>query len=424
MYGFDAQRNEVLALSSRLIDIARQRGAEESVERLVSGQQQLQEGRFIVVVCGEFKRGKSSMLNALLSEPGLFPVDVDIATSVVSTISYAPVEQITVTLGEQGREVVRSIHRSEIAGYVTENRNPKNTKNVRLLAIQTPNEKLASGLTLVDTPGVGALNTAHTAATYGFLPDADAVIFVGDTTGPLTVTELDFVRRIIESVKMVIFVVTKIDLVSNYDRIVANTADKLSAITGRPKAELVVMPLSSQAKLDYLETGDEEDLQLSRFPEFERVLWAELEAHRGRVLLSRALSDLQYAADALLLPIQIELEALAETSATELTKLEDELTAKQRQLAMLGEQQAAWRGELHEALEEAHRKLLLDLEIGLRDIWEDLDVRYLQDERLLADPRLIVDALNQDVGLLLGRSARPQPAEQPRCRSSSSSRRA
>ena len=30
-----------------------------------------------VVVCGEFKRGKSSLLNAVVERPGLFPVDAD-----------------------------------------------------------------------------------------------------------------------------------------------------------------------------------------------------------------------------------------------------------------------------------------------------------------------------------------------------------
>ncbi|MBV8711980.1 MAG: dynamin family protein, partial [Solirubrobacterales bacterium] len=60
----------------------------------------LLEGDLLVVVCGEFKRGKSTMINALLDEPELLPSDVDITTSVVSTVGWGPTEEITVLLSQ------------------------------------------------------------------------------------------------------------------------------------------------------------------------------------------------------------------------------------------------------------------------------------------------------------------------------------
>ncbi|NER05229.1 MAG: hypothetical protein F6K17_22860 [Okeania sp. SIO3C4] len=55
-----------------------------------------------IVICGEYKQGKSSLTNALLNEPELFPVDVDVTTSLVSTITYGEREKIMVVLGKPG----------------------------------------------------------------------------------------------------------------------------------------------------------------------------------------------------------------------------------------------------------------------------------------------------------------------------------
>jgi predicted GTPase len=238
MTSYETQRQDLLALFRSAIEIAHSRSAAESEQRLTEAMRRLQDGRLATVVCGEFKRGKSSLLGALLEEPALFPVDVDIATNMVTMISYRAAELINVILAGDGEEEVRQITRADIPQYVTEQQNRGNAKNVRLLAIETPSQKLATGLTFVDTPGVGALNHEHTAVTYGFLPAADAVIFVSDATTPLAESELDFIRKISEYCPIVLFVITKIDLRDDYAQIVDNTRAKLAEVTGKPEGDL------------------------------------------------------------------------------------------------------------------------------------------------------------------------------------------
>lgn len=406
MPDFTTSREELLSLFPRMLDIAHEQGSAESVERLQGARQRLADGRLTTVICGEFKRGKSSLLGALVEDPGLFPVDVDIATNMVTTISYGPAEEITVSLAGDDSPITRPISRTEVPEYATEAANPRNMKNAVALSIRTPNEKLESGLTLVDTPGVGALNAAHTAVTYGFLPTADAVIFVGDATAPLTETELDFVRRIDEYCKVVMFVVTKIDLRDDYQAIVDNTTAKLAEVTGRACEDITVVPVSSRAKLAYLDTKDDEDLELSNFPEFERLLNEVLERGRGRILLNRAVADLERTAEALLLPLRTELRATEQAGEHELAEVERKLQTEQQRLNELKEGSAEWRRELSKLLGDVYDESLADLTEGLIRVWRQLDAEYLEDERMQDDPGLIVDALQADVAMLLGSLAR------------------
>ena len=97
-----------------------------------------------------------SLVGALVEDPALFPVHVDIATSLITSVEYAAEEQITVFLGGKESSVPQPISRGQIAEFVTEQGNPGNMRSARLLRIQTPNEWLKDGLVLLDTPGAGA----------------------------------------------------------------------------------------------------------------------------------------------------------------------------------------------------------------------------------------------------------------------------
>src|ERR1700744_212646 len=152
---FVDQRAATLRLFSELTGIAESRGAGETVERLAAGGQRLLDERLVVAVCGEFKRGKSFLLNALLEDPDLFPVDSFYATSLIAMARYAAKENISVTIaGKDGNPRKIDIERSDIAAYATEGGNPRNGKGAQLVSIETPNPRLANGLTFVDTPGV------------------------------------------------------------------------------------------------------------------------------------------------------------------------------------------------------------------------------------------------------------------------------
>ena len=373
---------------------------EDTKKRLDEASRHLIEGKLVVVVCGEFKQGKSSLLNALLEENDLFPVDVDITTNVVSTIAYGEREKFTVITGEPGRETSKIISRDDIKDYVTEQRNRNNKRQARMLILQSPNKRLKEGLVLADTPGIGSLNINHTDITYGYIPNADAVIFVSDALAPLSAAELKFVEMIARHSENVIYVVTKIDAVGSYKAIVESNREKLSRVLNRPESEITIVPVSSLNKLAYLKNGDEEDLEDSNFTAFENELWRMLSERRGSILLMRALNEVNQSLAEMRTPVQAELTAFQQLTERELDEFEKQhFEARDRYQALL-ENDAIWRPKLNQGLVKIRSSILENFQAGIAAIKRLAD-EYIDDAALLAQPEHIANLLEVDVDALL-----------------------
>ncbi|MEU2632583.1 dynamin family protein, partial [Kitasatospora sp. NPDC007106] len=384
-----------------------------AAERLAAAEGRLRDGTLTVVVCGEFKRGKSTLLNALLEEPDLFPRDTYFATSLVTTAAYGPQERVVVTLdppdgqGDGGPQQLE-ITRDRIAEYATESGNPGNLKRVRLISVHLPNPRLATGLVLVDTPGVGAVHREHTAVTTGFLPQADALVFVADATQPLTESELRFLTRAagasraLDGTDGLLFALTKIDTVGDWTAIHANTLAKLADATGLPPRQVPLVPVSARAKLDHLADGDPEDLEISNFEAFEELLWSALAARRASLLIGASLAELEASARTLLRPVEAELQSLLDTTRTRLEELHRDTAERERRIAELGSSEARWRRELAEAVQELGRTLTTRAQQELDEVWHRFRTEYLYDDAMLADPDRLVGQLAADAALVTG----------------------
>ncbi|MEV5978333.1 dynamin family protein [Streptomyces sp. NPDC052114] len=421
MRTYDTLRAEVLGLFDGPERQAEEERATETLRRLRAARERLRDGTLTVVVCGEFKRGKSSLLGALLEDPGLFPVDTTYATRLVTTVRYADTERITVTLqgegaqGEAGKEPEdgagpaerRTIGRSEIADYVTEGGNPHNVRRARLLEVETPNRRLASGVVAVDVPGIGGVFREHTAVTAAFLPNADALLFVADATQPLTESELVFLRQaataaeVTDDVDGIVFVLTKTDVPTDSTGIRENTVAKLAEVLGRAPEDLPLAAVSSLAKLRHLESGSERHLRLSNFPALEALLWQALERRRAKLLLGGALADLDGAALALLRPLETELEVLTQRTEDELTRLTEELEEQKRRLAGLALGEAAWRAELRRQIIALGRKLGGEGHAGIDRVWNTFQTDYLYRDVFLAEPERLVGQLSSDAAAVV-----------------------
>ena len=409
MHVFVTLRADVLGLFAELTDIAQARGAGEAVERLYAARQRLLEERLTVVVCGEFKRGKSSLLNALLDEPGLFPVDAYYATALITTAGYADRENISVTVAAaDGSTRQLPISRAEIASYATESGNPGNAKRVQAISIQTPNSRLAAGVTLVDTPGVGGVYEEHSAVTLAYLASADALVFVADATQPLLESELAFIRRAAQSAQVTgdtdgqLYVLAKIDAVGDYTAILANTTAKLAEVTGRPAGDLEVVPVSAQAKLDYLSNGFPEYLELSNFAALEEVLWAALARRRARSVLGAALADLDRAAQALLAPIETAARALSGGGDRELTTLAVQMQDRTAWLTELRGSKERWRSDLADQFDSELTRLQDRGQQDLEVIWRNCETVYLHSDRYINAPDVLLSQVISDAALVFG----------------------
>ena len=183
-----------------------------------------------IVIAGEFKMGKSALVNALLGFE-VCPVDDDLATAVPTLVRWAEQEEATATSPGEGigsEPVVTSIAYGDRAQMCTEAGNPGNHLGLQLVELGVPSPLLAGGIQLVDTPGVGGLASVHNAATVAALPAADAVLFVSDAAQELSMPELEFLKAACSACPVVVEVVTKIDFQPAWRRIVSDSTKPTS----------------------------------------------------------------------------------------------------------------------------------------------------------------------------------------------------
>jgi small GTP-binding protein len=211
------ERQLWLGLLDELLSLAGGLLAETPRRHLAAARSRVAEGRFNLVVLGEFKRGKSTLINALLSRDVL-PTGVVPLTSVVTTIALGDGDRLRIYF-EDGREQERPL--DELAGYVTEAGNPANRLGVELARLELDHDLLRAGLELVDTPGIGSIHSHNTEVARGFLPRVDAALCVLDAGQPLSEGERELFREAAERVPRLLLVINKIDHLDHADREVA-----------------------------------------------------------------------------------------------------------------------------------------------------------------------------------------------------------
>ena len=289
----------VIRSAMRLFHQAKDDRRERQAQRLLS---RLAEDHFNLVVVGQFKRGKSSLMNAVIGMDRL-PTGVLPLTSVVTTVRYGDREYVLVQ--RRGSSLPEEIPLARLEEYVTERGNPGNRKQVVLAEVRLPSEVLRLGFHFIDTPGVGSTIAANTATTHGFLPEADAVVFVTSFESAMNESELVFLRTVARHVRKIFFVVNKADLVSaeESEAVLASVRHMISAELG--DADPRVFAVSARDGLKAKLTGNAAMLARSGLPELETALTHFLTSERASVALLRCIERMI----ALLTPERVESRA-------------------------------------------------------------------------------------------------------------------
>ena len=191
------------------------------IEKLLFLRERLEEGRFHLAVLGQFKRGKSTLLNAFLGE-SLLPTSVVPLTAIPTFLQYGPELMVRVSFQDDRatKEFVGKPTKDLtgiLEGFVTEEGNPKNRLGVLQVDIFHPAPILQHGVVLIDTPGIGSTFTHNTEATLKFLPQCDAALFVVSADPPLTEVEAQFLRDVRSRVSRLFFIFNKIDYLNSHE---------------------------------------------------------------------------------------------------------------------------------------------------------------------------------------------------------------
>jgi GTPase Era involved in 16S rRNA processing len=195
----------------RAAGLAAECGRADLLQRMRARQAVLADPAVTVMVVGEYKQGKSSLINALLSAP-VCPVDDDVATAVPTVIRFSEQARAAVAGGDDPYEAVWTEVPIDEARRTVLDGGPAVAGRRRVVEIGLPRRLLADGLVVVDTPGVGGIGSVHAAATASALPAADAILFVSDASQELTAPELEFLSATRRLCATSCLVLTKIDL--------------------------------------------------------------------------------------------------------------------------------------------------------------------------------------------------------------------
>jgi dynamin family protein len=328
------------------------------VERLDGAERRLRTGDATVAVVGEFKQGKSTLVNALL-RTDICPVDADIVTAVPTILRY----------GDPPAAFVDgvAIDFADLRRHITE-------PEARSVEVHLDRRLLGAGLSIIDTPGVGGLDSAQGNLTLATVGAADAALFVTDAAQELTAPEVDFLRRVLDRCPHAFCVLTKTDLYGEWRRIAELNAGHLA----RAGLDLPVVAVSSFLRMR-AQARDSTDLNAeSGFPRLVEVLRRDVLGVAADSQVTTARAELAFVVAQLRERVDAEHAVAATPSAA--PEVARRFAEKSRRGASLGG--GSWQTVLGDGIQDLTADVDHDLRERLRMV-----VRHGEDLLDESDPR-------------------------------------
>lgn len=368
----------------RMETICGQLGMEEKQKSLAAARRKMASHKFAVGILGEFKRGKSTVINSLL-EKEIVPADVVPTSATMNRITYdlTPHAEVIMKNGS-----VRNIQVDQLSDYVTKLDEEKEATaaNVEEAVVYYPCKFCQNGVDIIDTPGLND-DERMNKVTEETIPKLDAVIMVLVAGSPFSMSEAEFVRNKIMSSDLgkVIFLVNKMDMVrreadkqrllEEIKRKIRETVlDKMEEIYGRDSKEysnvemklgkIRVYPFSALDALEGKMNGDQDMIQKSGTVEFEQALTRMLTEERGALelyaplsLLAAAVSETAQVAQTRKNALDLSLKEFEEEQGKALATISSIRASKKDEVKRLRQQITVLSGEMKQEVSGFYDRL-------------------------------------------------------------------
>jgi GTP-binding protein EngB required for normal cell division len=223
-------------------------GTSQDRDQIAALQDRLDAARLRVLVAGEAKRGKSTLINALVGR-AVLPAGVTPLTSVITTVRYGedPSAVVRFADGHQEKQPLTAL-----PDLVTERGNPGNRRHIAAVTVYLDAPLLAGGVELVDTPGTGSVFERDTAIAHQALQSMDAAVLVLTADPPASAAERDLYAKVTGLSVATFTVLNKADHLdaAGLAEAAEFTERVLSQAAAGPGALGTVYPLSARAALD------------------------------------------------------------------------------------------------------------------------------------------------------------------------------
>jgi uncharacterized membrane-anchored protein YhcB (DUF1043 family) len=333
----------------------------DAAARLTAARTALADPVLHVVVAGEFKQGKSSLVNALVGAT-VCPVDDDVATAIPTYVRHG--EQPQAALLGVPEATPERIQISDVRRYVVEG--TESRPEITGVEVRIPRKILAGGLVLVDTPGVGGLSSPHAAASLAAVSMADAVIFVTGAAQELTRSEVDFLQRARKLCPVVVCVLTKTDFYPSWRQIRDLNEQHLTTHCPVP-----LMPVSSTLRSRAVKANDTGLNTESGFTHLVKFLNDQVGGSAADRLAADAAAEVLALCDQLDAHFGAEREALSDPEAAE--RVVRDLTDVKARVDALKSAAAKWNQTLADGIGDLTADIDHDLRARIRTIIGEAD---------------------------------------------------
>jgi replication fork clamp-binding protein CrfC len=336
--------------------------------RLLQTRKRLADPDVRVLIVGEFKQGKSQLVNALVNAP-VCPVDDDVATAVPTVVKYAETTKAELVRESESADSAErtEVPATQLAQHVSEAGNPGNKALISYAEVGLPRKLLSGGLVLVDTPGVGGLGSAHGAATMSALPAADAVLLVSDAAQEYTAPELEFLDAAMKLCPNVACVLTKTDLYPHWRRIEELDRGHLR----RAGVDAEIFPVSSVLRLHAAKEQDTELMDESGFKPLVDYLLHKVVAQSDELDRRSTSHDVLSVAEQLSSGMKAELSILEDPE--KVNALVEDLTKAKARADELKQRSSRWQITLNDGVADLQSDIGYDLRDRLRTIGREAE---------------------------------------------------
>lgn len=312
-------RNKLIAWAQDVRELLHARGDHSGMEQVSEAIEAYHNDKYTIAIIGKAKRGKSTLLNAMLGRRDdlVAPVDKLPASSAITRFSFDAQESADVLFRDERCEPITF---EQIRSYVTEEGNPSNAKEVACVHVRGPFPGLDHDMELVDTPGADSMHAHHDELLHGFIPQADAVIYMVTARMPIDASEKELLRKVkAADSRKIFFVINRIDELSAAD--LADAVDHNTRELGRLGVQVGTIHQISAKR------AFQGDISASRLPGLCHEIQSYLAEQKGKVLARRFVMRIL----SILNPIQHGLEVAIQCSEKSAAQLDIDLKRLQKQ---------------------------------------------------------------------------------------------
>lgn len=329
---------------------------------------QYQHQNLNVAVMGQMKRGKSTLINALLGQD-MLPSGVVPVTSIITALVYGEQPRVIIEYDNSSTE---DIDPSRINEYVSESLNPQNTKGIKLVSLFTPSDLLKAGISVFDTPGVGSIYAHNTQTATDFLDSIDVAIFIFSVDTPLNETELKLLNDMRTHGISILFILNKLDMVNEEELEQLLQFSKRAIESHLQIDDVFVIAVSALQGLDGKLNNNRDLIKSSGIEALEHYLYQRLALRKGELLNTSLEKRMNKTVLQLIQMLKLQRQAL-------LTPLEI-LTANIDAFQRFIENVALTKKELESLLDSSIKTILQD--------YDDLSATFQKDIIPLVNERL------------------------------------